>query len=201
MAIATTSVAQVCAAARAAAADLAALPTDTKNAALQAIADALITRTDEILAANAGDLEDGRANGLSDALMDRLTLTPERIASIADQARDVAALPDPVGEVVEGGRLANGIELRRERVPFGVVAVVYEARPNVTIDAAALCLKSGNACVLRGSSSAARTNAVLATIAARPRPPRGSRPERSGSSPAADARNSPSSPRRTASSI
>ena len=165
MAIATTSVAQVCAAARAAAADLAALPTDTKNRALHAIADALVVSTDEILAANAGDLEDGRAAGLTDALIDRLTLTPERIASIADQARDVATLPDPVGEVVEGGRLPNGIELRRERVPFGVVAVVYEARPNVTIDAAALCLKSGNACVLRGSSTAARTNAVLARIA------------------------------------
>lgn len=166
MATATQSVAQVCAAARAAAADLAALPTDTKNQALHAIADALIANTDEILAANAGDLEDGRAAGLTDALIDRLTLTPERIASIAEQARDVATLPDPVGEVVEGGRLPNGIELRRERVPFGVVAVVYEARPNVTIDAAALCLKSGNACVLRGSSSAARTNAVLSRIAA-----------------------------------
>lgn len=166
MATATQSVAQVCAAARAAAADLAALPTDTKNQALHAIADALVANTDEILAANAGDLEDGRAAGLTDALIDRLTLTPERIASIAEQARDVAALPDPVGEIVEGGRLPNGIELRRERVPFGVVAVVYEARPNVTIDAAALCLKSGNACVLRGSSSAARTNAVLSRIAA-----------------------------------
>ncbi len=166
MATATQSVAQVCAAARAAAADLAALPTDTKNRALHAIADALIAGTQEILAANAGDLEDGQAAGLTDALIDRLTLTPERIAAIAEQARDVAALPDPVGEVVEGGRLPNGIELRRERTPFGVVAVVYEARPNVTIDAAALCLKSGNACVLRGSSSAARTNAVLARIAA-----------------------------------
>jgi glutamate-5-semialdehyde dehydrogenase len=165
MAIATPSVAQVCAAARAAAADLAALPTDTKNAALHAIADALVANTDEILTANAGDLEDGREAGLTDALIDRLTLTPERIAAIAEQARDVATLPDPVGEVVEGGRLPNGIELRRERVPFGVVAVVYEARPNVTIDAAALCLKSGNACVLRGSSSAARTNAVLSRIA------------------------------------
>jgi glutamate-5-semialdehyde dehydrogenase len=165
MAIATTSVAQVCAAARAAAPDLAALPTDTKNDALHAIADALIANTDEILAANAGDLEDGHAAGLTAALIDRLTLTPERIRAIADQTRDIAALTDPVGEFVEGGRLANGIELRRERVPFGVVAVVYEARPNVTIDAAALCLKSGNACVLRGSSSAARTNAVLARIA------------------------------------
>ncbi|MFT4036105.1 MAG: glutamate-5-semialdehyde dehydrogenase [Patulibacter sp.] len=166
MATATTTVAQVCAAARAAAADLADLPTATKNRALHAIADALVAHTREILAANAGDLDDGRAAGLSAALIDRLTLTPERIAAIAEQTRDIAALPDPVGEVVEGGRLPNGIELHREQVPFGVVAVIYEARPNVTIDAAALCLKSGNACVLRGSSTAARTNAVLAQIAA-----------------------------------
>ncbi len=166
MAIATRSVEQICRAAKEAAGPLSVLPTDTKNRALHAIADALIAQTDAILAANAGDLADGRAAGLSDALIDRLTLTPERIASIAEQARDVATLPDPVGEVIDGGRLANGIELRRERVPFGVVAVVYEARPNVTIDAVALCLKSGNACVLRGSSSAARTNAVLSDIAA-----------------------------------
>lgn len=166
MATATTTVAQVCAAARAASAELATLPTETKNRALHAIADALVAQTDAILEANRGDLEDGAAAGLTSALIDRLTLTPERIAAIAEQARDVAALPDPVGEVLDGGRLPNGIELRRELVPFGVVAVVYEARPNVTIDAAALCLKSGNACILRGSSSAARTNAVLAQIAA-----------------------------------
>lgn len=166
MATATTTVAQICAAARAASAELATLPTEVKNRALHAIADALIAQTDAILEANRGDLEDGAAAGLTTALIDRLTLTPERIAAIAEQARDVAALPDPVGEVLDGGRLPNGIELRRELVPFGVVAVVYEARPNVTIDAAALCLKSGNACILRGSSSAARTNAVLAQIAA-----------------------------------
>lgn len=166
MATATTTVAQICAAARAASAELATLPTEVKNRALHAIADALVAQTDAILEANRGDLEDGAAAGLTTALIDRLTLTPERIAAIAEQARDVAALPDPVGEVLDGGRLPNGIELRRELVPFGVVAVVYEARPNVTIDAAALCLKSGNACILRGSSSAARTNAVLAQIAA-----------------------------------
>jgi glutamate-5-semialdehyde dehydrogenase len=166
MAIASQSVEQICRAAKAAAADLAVLDTDTKNRALRAIADALVEQTDAILAANQGDLDDGRLGGLSDALIDRLTLTPERVRSIADQARDVANLPDPVGEVLDGGRLPNGIELRRELVPFGVVGVVYEARPNVTIDAVALCLKSGNACVLRGSSSAARTNAVLASIAA-----------------------------------
>lgn len=165
MATATTTVAQVCADARAASEALASLSTGAKNRALHAIADALLTETPRILEANRGDLDEGRAAGLSDALMDRLTLTPERIAGIAEQTRDIAALPDPVGEVLDGGRLPNGIELRRELVPFGVVAVVYEARPNVTIDAAALCLKSGNACVLRGSSSAARTNAVLAEIA------------------------------------
>lgn len=165
MAIATQSVEQICRAAKQASGPLSVLPTDTKNRALRAIADALVAQTEAILQANRGDLDDGRAAGLSAALIDRLTLTPERIASIADQARDVAALPDPVGEILDGGRLPNGIELRRELVPFGVVAVVYEARPNVTIDAVALCLKSGNACVLRGSSSAARTNAVLADIA------------------------------------
>lgn len=166
MATATRSARQICRAAKDASGPLSALPTDTKNRALHAIADALVAQTDAILEANAGDLEDGRAADLSSALIDRLTLTPERIAAIAEQARDVAALPDPVGEVIDGGRLENGIELRHERVPFGVIAVVYEARPNVTIDAVALCLKSGNACVLRGSSSAARTNAVLADIAA-----------------------------------
>ncbi len=166
MAIASQSVEQICRAAKAAAGELAVLDTDTKNRALRAIADALVAQTDAILAANQGDLDDGKLAGLSDALIDRLTLTPERVAGIAEQARDVATLPDPVGEVVDGGRLPNGIELRRELVPFGVVGVIYEARPNVTIDAVALCLKSGNACVLRGSSSAARTNAVLARIAA-----------------------------------
>ena len=165
MAIASQSVSQICRAAKAAAGELAVLDTDTKNQALHAIADALVAQSAEILLANQGDLDDGRLAGLSDALMDRLALTPERIAGIAAQARDVATLPDPVGAVVDGGRLANGIELRQELVPFGVIGVVYEARPNVTIDAVSLCLKSGNACVLRGSSSAARTNAVLARIA------------------------------------
>jgi glutamate-5-semialdehyde dehydrogenase len=111
-------------------------------------------------------MEAGREASLTDALLDRLRLDEARIAAIAAQVRDIAALPDPVGEVVDGGRLANGLELRRVRVPLGVIGVVYEARPNVTIDAAALCLKSGNAIVLRGSSSAAHSNAVLAGIAA-----------------------------------
>jgi glutamate-5-semialdehyde dehydrogenase len=166
MAIATRTVSDVCLAARTAARTLAALDTDTKNAALEAIADALIARTDEILEANARDMQDGRAGGLDAALLDRLALDPARISAIAAGTRAIAALPDPVGEVVEGRRLPNGLDVRKLRVPFGVVAVVYEARPNVTIDAASLCLKSGNAVVLRGSSSATYSNAVLATIAA-----------------------------------
>jgi glutamate-5-semialdehyde dehydrogenase len=166
MAIATRSVSDVCLAARDAARALAALDTDTKNAALLAIAGALEARTDEILDANARDMEAGRSNGLDAALLDRLALDPDRIAGIAAGTRAIAALPDPVGEVVEGKRLPNGLDMRKLRVPFGVVAVVYEARPNVTIDAASLCLKSGNAVVLRGSSSAANSNEVLARIAA-----------------------------------
>ncbi|HWC25175.1 MAG TPA: glutamate-5-semialdehyde dehydrogenase [Solirubrobacteraceae bacterium] len=166
MAIATRTVSDVCLAARDAARALAALDTDTKNSALHAIAAGLIVRTDEIIEANARDMEVGRASGLDAALLDRLALDPARIAAIAAGTRAIAALPDPVGEVVEGRRLPNGLDVRKLRVPFGVVAVVYEARPNVTIDAASLCLKSGNAIVLRGSSAAAHSNAVLATIAA-----------------------------------
>ncbi|MDQ3849173.1 MAG: aldehyde dehydrogenase family protein, partial [Actinomycetota bacterium] len=166
MAVATRSVPAICLAAREASRTLAALDTSTKDAALGAIADALIVRTGEILEANARDMESGRAAGLDRALLDRLALDPARIAAIAAGTRAIAALPDPVGEVVEGRRLPNGLDVRKVRVPFGVVAVVYEARPNVTIDAAALCLKSGNAVVLRGSSSAAHSNAVLAAIAA-----------------------------------
>ncbi|MDX6676592.1 MAG: glutamate-5-semialdehyde dehydrogenase [Solirubrobacteraceae bacterium] len=165
MATATRSVSEICLEARAAARTLAALDTDTKNAALHAIADALLARSDEIAEANARDMEAGRASGLSAALLDRLALDESRIAAIAAGTRAIAALPDPIGEVVEGKRLPNGLDVRRLRVPFGVVAVVYEARPNVTIDAAALCLKSGNAVVLRGSSSAAHSNAILAAIA------------------------------------
>ncbi|MEA2220604.1 MAG: glutamate-5-semialdehyde dehydrogenase [Solirubrobacteraceae bacterium] len=165
MATVTRTVSEICLDARAAARTLAALDTDTKDAALHAIADALIARGDEIVEANARDMEAGRANDIGASLLDRLALDPARIAQIAAGTRAVAALPDPVGEVVEGRRLPNGLDVRRVRVPFGVVAVVYEARPNVTIDAAALCLKSGNAVVLRGSSSAAHSNAILASIA------------------------------------
>jgi glutamate-5-semialdehyde dehydrogenase len=165
MASVTTSVAELCLAAKAASRRLAAVDSNTKDAALLAIAGALEARTDEILEANARDLEAGRESGLSDALMDRLRLDAARVRGMAEGVRAIVALPDPVGEVVDGGRLANGLDMRKVRVPLGVVAVVYEARPNVTIDAAALCLKSGNAVVLRGSSSAAHSNAVLAGIA------------------------------------
>ncbi len=168
MAVAVTaaSVAELCRTARAAARRLALLDARTKNAALAAIAAALLARTEEILEANARDLEAGREAGLSASLMDRLALDAGRVAAMAAGVHAVAALPDPVGEELDGRRLANGLSLRKVRVPLGVVAVVYEARPNVTIDAAALALKSGNAIVLRGSSSAAHSNAVLAGVAA-----------------------------------
>src|SRR4051812_37161959 len=165
MAVATQSVTELCLAARAAARELATLDSATKDRALLAVADALVRRTGDILEANARDLDAGRESGLSAALMDRLALDEKRVAAMARGVRDIVALPDPVGEVIEGRRFANGLEMRKVRVPLGVVAVVYEARPNVTIDAAALCLKSGNAVVLRGSSSAAHSNAVLASVA------------------------------------
>jgi glutamate-5-semialdehyde dehydrogenase len=159
------SVAELCLAARDASRELATLPTGVKDAGLRAIADALEARLPEILEANGRDMEAGREAGLDAALLDRLALNDARVRSMADGVRTIAALPDPVGEVIDGQRLANGLDVRKVRVPLGVVAVVYEARPNVTIDAAALCLKSGNAIVLRGSSSAAHSNAVLARIA------------------------------------
>src|SRR5215210_6925154 len=168
MAVTAQSVAELCRLARDASRTLATLDSDTKNAALHAIADALEARTPEILDANARDMEAGRENGLSAALLDRLALDEARVRGIADGVRSIANLPDPVGEVIDGFRLPNGLDVRKVRVPLGVVAVVYEARPNVTIDAAALCLKSGNAIVLRGSSSAAHSNAVLASVAAPP---------------------------------
>src|ERR1700735_2084588 len=162
MASTALSIAETCAAAKRAARELATVSSRVKDEALEAIASALLEHADEILEANARDVELGREAQLSDALIDRLTLTQGRIAEMAAGVRKIAALPDPVGEVIDGSRLANGLALRRVRVPLGVIAVVYEARPNVTIDAAALCLKSGNAVVLRGSSSAMHSNAVLA---------------------------------------
>ncbi len=167
MASTATSIAQICAAAKRASRTLATLDSGVKDLALEAIAAALRENADTILEANAQDLQEGESAGLSDALLDRLALDERRLEQIADATRAIAALPDPVGEVIDGHTLANGLALRRVRVPLGVVAVVYEARPNVTIDAAALCLKSGNAIVLRGSRAAAHSNAALAAIAGR----------------------------------
>jgi glutamate-5-semialdehyde dehydrogenase len=135
-----------------------------KDAALHAMADALVARTPEILTANAADLAAGRKAGLSAAVLDRLALDEARVAGIADALRQMASLPDPVGEVVRGATLPNGLELRQVRVPFGVVGIIYEGRPNVTVDAAGICLKSGNAALLRGSSSAAHSNAALVAV-------------------------------------
>ena len=165
MATTAQSVAEVCAGARRASRSLAQLDTTTKNAALSAMAEALERRAPEILEANARDMEAGEQAELHSGLLDRLQLTEERLAGIATDVRAIEALPDPVGETIEGFRLANGLDVRRVRVPLGVVAVVYEARPNVTVDCSALCLKSGNAIVLRGSSTAAHSNTVLAQVA------------------------------------
>jgi len=166
MATTVTTVTDACAAAKHAAVELARADTATKDAALVRIAELLSERSAEVLEANAGDLADERAATLTAALRDRLTLDDERIAAMADGVRAIVALDDPVGEVVEERTLESGLEMRKLRVPLGVVAVVYEARPNVTVDCSALCVKSGNAIVLRGSSYAQRSNAALAAIVA-----------------------------------
>ncbi|TDU06760.1 glutamate-5-semialdehyde dehydrogenase [Streptomyces sp. 846.5] len=150
--------------AKAAANELAPLPRTPKDEALLAIADALVVRTREIVEANAEDVERARETGTSESIIDRLTLNRERVAAIAADVRHVAGLPDPVGEVVRGSTLPNGLDLRQVRVPLGVVGIIYEARPNVTVDAAALCLKSGNAVLLRGSSSAYSSNRKLVEV-------------------------------------
>ena len=150
--------------ARVAAGVLAALTRAEKDVALLAMADELDAATDEIIAANAADVARARVEGTAEGLIDRLTLDGPRIAAIADALRDVAALDDPVGDVVRGYRLPNGLDVSQVRVPLGVVAMIYEARPNVTVDAAGLCLKSGNAALLRGSSSAASSNRVLTDV-------------------------------------
>jgi glutamate-5-semialdehyde dehydrogenase len=166
MATVISPVAEVCRSAKRAAHELARVDAGVKDAALEAIAGALVERMPEILEANEHDMQAGREAEIGDALLDRLRLDETRVSQIARAVRQIAMLADPVGEVIEGRRLPNGLDVRKVRVPLGVVAVVYEARPNVTIDAAALCLKSGNAIVLRGSSSAAHSNAALAEIAA-----------------------------------
>ena len=164
MATATRTVAEICESAKRASRELAVTSTEAKNAALVRLAELLGARTGEILEANADDLADERAAGLTPALRDRLTLDEARIAAMAEGVRAIAALPDPVGEVLDERTLESGLRMRKVRVPLGVIAVVYEARPNVTVDCAALTLKSGNAIVLRGSSYAARCNAALATV-------------------------------------
>ena len=164
MATTTRTVTQVCESAQAASRQLARASTEAKNATLRRIAELLRERTDQVLAANAADLEDERAANLTNALRDRLTLTPERVEAMAAGVEEVMRLPDPVGEEIDSATLHSGIEMRKVRVPLGVVAVIYEARPNVTIDCAALCLKSGNAIVLRGSSYAANSNGALAAV-------------------------------------
>ncbi|MEU5992892.1 glutamate-5-semialdehyde dehydrogenase [Spirillospora sp. NPDC047418] len=150
--------------AREAAAGLAPLPRAAKDAALHRIADALVAAAPEIVKANEADVARARDNGTSEYMIDRLSLSEQRIAAIAEAVRQVAALPDPVGESMRGNVLPNGLELRQVRVPLGVVGIIYEGRPNVTVDAAALCLKSGNVAMLRGSSSAYDSNTVLVEV-------------------------------------
>lgn len=140
------------------------LTSTQKSEALGAIADALEANSARIIAANAEDLQRGRENGIGDSLLDRLALDEARVSALADATREVASLPDPVGEVVRGSRLANGVRLEQIRVPFGVVGAIYEARPNVTVDIAALALRSGNAAVLRGGSAALSSNMVLVDV-------------------------------------
>ncbi|GAY15457.1 glutamate-5-semialdehyde dehydrogenase [Mycobacterium sp. shizuoka-1] len=149
--------------ARVASRTLATVTTTAKDRALHAAADAVLAHAHQILAANAADLDAARAAGTAEAMLDRLALNPQRIDGIAAGLRQVAGLPDPIGEVLRGRTLPNGLQLRQQRVPLGVVGIVYEGRPNVTVDAFGLTLKSGNAVLLRGSSSAAHSNAALVT--------------------------------------
>jgi glutamate-5-semialdehyde dehydrogenase len=155
---------QLCTEAQRASRVLAGLSRARKDEALFAIADALRRRSEEILTENDEDVRLARENRLADAPVDRLLLDDDRLREVEQAVRDIAALPDPVGQIVDGWRLDNGVELRKVRVPLGVIAVIYEARPNVTVDAAALCLKSGNAVVLRGGSAALHTNRILAEV-------------------------------------
>jgi glutamate-5-semialdehyde dehydrogenase len=164
VATATKGVAENCREAKDASHLLARASREAKDACLRDLAARIESGAAALLEANLADVEAGREEGLNEALIDRLTLNDARIAEMATGVREIADLEDPVGEVMEAWTLENGLEVRKQRVPIGVVAVVYEARPNVTIDAAALCLKSGNAAVLRGSSSAEASNAFLAGL-------------------------------------
>ncbi|MDR1634158.1 MAG: glutamate-5-semialdehyde dehydrogenase [Bifidobacteriaceae bacterium] len=150
--------------ARAASRELGLASRAQKDQALAAMADTLLEGADVVLAQNRVDLELGKENGLAESLRDRLTLTPERIVGIVEALRELAGLADPIGEVLRGSTLPNGLRLRQVRVPMGVIGMVYEARPNVTVDAAGLSLKSGNAVILRGGQAAARTNAAIVEL-------------------------------------
>lgn len=143
---------------------LASVDTITKNKALDAIADALVAHTEEILAANRLDIEAAEENGVRKAMIDRLALSKERIAGIADGVRQVSDLNDPIGEVIKMWKRPNGLLIGQKRVPMGVIAIIFEARPNVTVDAAALCLKTSNACILRGGKEAIHSNTMLMKI-------------------------------------
>ena len=160
----TAHVADLAGAARRASRRLGLLSRGDKDAALRAMADALDSASAEIIAANDEDVARGRAQGLAEGLIDRLRLDHARVSAVAEALRDIAALPDPVGEVVRGSTLANGLQIRQVRVPMGVVAMIYEARPNVTVDAAGLALKSGNAVVLRGGAAAGASNRALVAV-------------------------------------
>jgi glutamate-5-semialdehyde dehydrogenase len=160
----TLSVREICERAAAVRTEVAALSTSVKDAALHAMADALVNRASYLEDENRHDLEQARSENASATVVDRLTLTESRIAAMADGLRAVANQPDPVGEVVRGWRRPNGLLIEEVRVPLGVIAVIYEARPNVTVDVAGLCLKSGNACVLRGSSIALSSNKAIASV-------------------------------------
>ncbi|VGF66871.1 glutamate-5-semialdehyde dehydrogenase [Klebsiella pneumoniae] len=151
-------------AAKAASWQLALLSSREKNQVLEKIADYLEAQTDVILRANAEDLAEARANGLSEAMLDRLALTPARLSGIASDVRQVCNLADPVGQVIHGGLLDSGLRIERRRVPLGVIGVIYEARPNVTVDVASLCLKTGNAAILRGGKETWRTNAATVKV-------------------------------------
>ncbi len=153
--------------ARAAAMILANCNTNIKNTALLAMADALVANASEIIAANKRDVETGRANGMAESLIDRLSLNENRVAEMAKGLREVATLPDPIGEVIEGWTRPNGLRIQKVRVPLGVVGIIYEARPNVTADAAGLCLKSGNAVILRGGKEALHSNRAIVAVMAR----------------------------------
>ena len=162
-----SSVIQMCERAARTAPEVARLSGEVKDAALHAMADALLEHGESLIEANRADVETARADGTSATILDRLTLTDKRLASMADGLRSVAAQPDPIGEVVEGWKRPNGLSIEKVRVPLGVVAVIYEARPNVTADVAGLCLKSGNACILRGSSTALASNKAIVEVLTR----------------------------------